>query len=54
MGAVVLEVHARKNTSQQPSVFIFIDREAREIIRLVASVRPSVIALTPEPFDLRP
>ncbi len=35
-----------------------IDREAREIMYLVASVRPSVrpsvSALTAEPFDLRP
>ncbi len=37
---------------------IIIDREAREIIRLVASIRPSVrlfaCTLTSEPFDLRP
>ena len=31
---------------------VIIDREARRIIRLVASVRPSVSALTVEPFDL--
>ncbi len=31
---------------------IFIDREAREIIRLVASVCPSADAVTSEPFDL--
>ena len=41
---------------------LIIDREAREIMRLVVSVRlsvrpsvrPSVSALTAEPFDLRP
>ena len=33
---------------------VVIDREAGEIIHLVASVRPSVIALTLEPFDLQP
>ncbi len=34
--------------------FIFIDREAREIMHLVASVRLYVYALMVEPFDLRP
>ncbi len=32
---------------------IFIDREAREIMHLVASVRPFVCALTVELFDPR-
>ncbi len=36
------------------SEHIFIDREAREIMHLVAGVRPFVCALTVEPFDLRP
>ncbi len=31
---------------------LFIDREAREIMYLVASVRLSISALTAEPFDL--
>ena len=35
-----------------PPKMIIINREAREIIRLVASVRPFVYALTSEPFDL--
>ncbi len=34
------------------SLCIIIDREAGEIIRLVASVRPSVDALTIDPIDL--
>ena len=34
--------------------FFFIVREAREIMYLEASVRPSVSFLTAEPFDLRP
>ncbi len=33
---------------------LIIDREARELMYLVASVRPSVRPLTAEPFDLRP
>ncbi len=35
------------------SVFVFIDREAREIMYLVAPVRPSVSLLMAELFDLR-
>ncbi len=35
------------------AMLIIIGREAREIIRLVASVRLCVYALTSEPFDLR-
>ncbi len=34
--------------------YFIIDREAREIMHLVVSVRPFVCALMVEPFDLRP
>ena len=49
---------AKKIKWEKYDFSLVIDRKAREIIRLHPSVRlsvrPSVIALTLEPFDLRP
>ena len=43
------------NVSLKPrGLYIFIDREAREMMHLVVSVRLCVCALTAEPFDLEP
>ncbi len=44
-----------RQKSDRTNKFLFIiDREAREIMHLVTSVRPLVCALTAELFDLRP